>query len=134
MVRIENALDKEIVMYRLGIIEESVCDRDILNTLASYFISQRIENVPEDECPIWHINEYHVSDDTIEMIADILKKYIKETWYCHAFSDEKLFVVLKGKWFEISLKRDETWDEMIEYGLAEAKVERCYLESIPLHV
>lgn len=91
-------------MYRLGIIEESVCDRDILNTLAPYFILQRIENVPEDECPIWHINEYHVSDDTIEMIADILKKYIKETWYCHAFSDEKLFVVLKGKWFEISLK------------------------------
>ena len=134
MVRIENALDKESVMYRLGIIEESVCDRDILNTLAPYFILQRIENVPEDECPIWHINEYHVSDDTIEMIADILKKYIKETWYCHAFSDEKLFVVLKGKWFEISLKRDETWDEMIEYGLAEAKVERCYLESIPLHV
>ena len=121
-------------MYRLGIIEESVCDRDILNTVAPYFISQRIENVPEDECPIWHINEYHVSDDTIEMIADILKKYIKETWYCHAFSDEKLFVVLKGKWFEISLKRDETWDEMIEYGVAEVKVERCYLESIPLHV
>ena len=60
--------------------------------------------------------------------------WIKETWYCHAFSSEKLFVVLKGKWFEISLKRDETWDEMIEYGVVHANVERRYLETIPLHI
>ncbi len=36
---------------------------------------------------------------------------MKENWYCHAFSDEKLLVVLKEKWFEISLVRDETWDD-----------------------
>ena len=91
-------------MYRLGIIEESVDDKKILCGLTPYFISQRMENVPEDECPIWHINE------------------------------EKLFVILTGKWFQIALKRDETWNEMIEYGVGEAQVERGYLETIPLHI
>ena len=81
MVRIGNALEKESEMYRLGIIEESVCDRDILNTLAPYFISQRIENVPEDECPIWHINEYQVADDKITDVVDVLKQHIKKTCY-----------------------------------------------------
>ncbi len=121
-------------MYRLGIIEESIDDRNILSDLAPYFVSQRIENMPEDECPVWHINEYHVPDDRIMGIADVLKQHIKETWYCHAFSDEKMFVVLTGKWFEISLKKDETWDEMIEYGVNTANVDRCYLKTIPLHI
>ena len=39
-------------MLRLGIIEESLENKDILEILKSYFISQYIENVPEDECPI----------------------------------------------------------------------------------
>lgn len=130
LVRIE----VEIVVYRLGIIEESVYDRDILHILTPHFISQRIENVPEDEYPVWHINEYQVAEDKIADVVDVLKQHIKETWYCHAFSSEKLFVVLKGKWFEISLKRDETWNEMIEYGVVHANVERRYLETIPLHI
>ena len=121
-------------MYRLGIIEESIDNKDVLDELATYFVSQRIENVPEDECPVWHINEYHVSDDRIVDIADALKRHIKKTWYCHAFSHEKLLVVLEGKWFAISLVRDETWDEMIEYGVNKANVERGYLETIPLHI
>lgn len=84
-------------MYRLGIIEESIEDRDILHALSPYFISQRIENVPEDECPIWHVNEYQVADNEIEHVADMLKQHIKETWYSHAFNDKSLFVILKGK-------------------------------------
>lgn len=121
-------------MYRLGIIEESIDDKNVLCDLVSYFVAQRIENVPEDEYPIWHINEYQVAEDKIMDVADMLKQQIKETWYCHAFSDEKLLVVLKGRWFEISLIRDETWDEMIEYGAIHANVERRYLETIPLHI
>ncbi len=121
-------------MYRLGIIEESIDDRNILSDLASSFVSQRIEDVPEDEYPVWHVNEYHVAENEITDVVDMLKMHIKETWYCHAFSDEKLLVVLKENWFEISLVRDETWDEMIEYGMCKAKVERTYLETIPLHI
>ena len=49
-------------MYRLGIIEESIDNKNVLCSLASYFVSQRIENVPEDEYPVWHINEYQVAE------------------------------------------------------------------------
>lgn len=121
-------------MFRLGIIEESLEDRKILSTLSSYFVSQRIESVPEDEFPLWHINEYHVDDNEIEGVLDMLKENVKTTWYCHAFSNEKLYVVLKEKWFEISLIKDETWDRMIEYGVERANAERSYLETVPLHI
>jgi len=50
------------------------------------------------------------------------------------FSDSRLFVVLRGKYFAISLQRDDTWNEMIEYGLKIANVESHYLETVPLHV
>ena len=121
-------------MYRLGIIEESLDDKRVLDGLSSCYVSQRMEKVPEDECPIWHINEYHVAEDKMEDFAELLKHHVKETWYCHAFSEKCLIVVLKGRWFAVSLKKDETWDEMIEYGVVHAKVEKEYLETIPLHI
>lgn len=121
-------------MFRLGIIEESLENKDILEILKPYFISQYIENVPEDECPIWHTNEYHVDEDKICEFLEMLKDVLKPTWYIHAFNEEKLYVVLNKKCFEISLHKDETWNEMIEYGVNYAKVERCFLESIPLHI
>lgn len=34
----------------------------------------------------------------------------------------------------LSLNRDYSWNEMIEYGVNEAKVERRFLENVPLHV
>lgn len=121
-------------MYKLGIIEESLEEGKILSTLSPYFISQRIENVPEDEFPAWHINEYHVNNNEIEGLLNMLKEKIKISWYCHAFSNEKLYVAFKGNWFAISLKRDETWDEMLEYGVAIARVEHSYLETVPLYI
>lgn len=121
-------------MYRLGIIEESLENQAVLELLAKYFVSQRIEHVPEDECPIWHTNEYCVPEELLKDILDVLKDSIKKTWYIHAFNDRNLFVVLRGKWFEIPQVRDQLWNEMIEYGVNVAGVERCYLETIPLHV
>jgi len=121
-------------MFRLGIIEESLKNVRTLELVKPYFISQRIENIPEDEYPIWHTNEYRVPDDKLEELLDILKNEVKLTWYIHAFSDSQLFVVLRGKYFAISLQRDDTWDEMIEYGLKTANIDRRFLENVPLHI
>lgn len=121
-------------MFRLGIIEESLKNRQILETLKPYLFLQKIQNNPEDEYPVWHVNEYRIDDKNIIDILEILKEYVKETWYIHAFNQENLYVVLKNKWFRISLSKDETWNEMIEYGVNTAKVERKYLERIPLYV
>lgn len=121
-------------MYRLGIIEESLEHVSILEYVKPFFYFQRIENVLEDECPIWHINEYHVPDEKIKEVLDILKEEVKLTWYIHAFNDNQLFVVLRGSYFAISLKKDETWIDMIEYGVNIANVERSFLENVPLYI
>jgi len=121
-------------MFRLGIIEESLKSKDTLNLVKPYFFSQRIENVSDDEYTTWHINEYHVPDENIEELLNILKEEVKLTWYVHAFNNKKLYVVLPGKFFSISLLRDDTWNEMIEYGVKVANVDRDFLETIPLDV
>lgn len=121
-------------MFRLGVIEESLEHKQILDKLIPFFFSQRIENVPEDIKPVWHTNEYHVPDEKIEFILDFLSNEVKLTWYIHAFSDNQLYVALKGKVFKLSPQKDSTWNEMIEYGVENADVERRFLENIPLHV
>lgn len=121
-------------MFKLGVIEESLKDKQLLQVFKPYIYSQRIENKPEDEYPIWHVNEYHVEDEKIEPLLDLLKDKLRETWYIHAFNENSLYVVLQHKWFKISLHRDDTWEEMINYGISVAKVDRWYLENIPLHI
>ena len=121
-------------MFKLGIIEESLNDKQVLEMLKSDLFSQRAQIVQEDSCPVWHVNEYHIDDGKIHDILDVLADNIKQTWYIHAFSEKVLCVVLCGKWFELSLYRDETWEEMIHYGSTVAKVERQYIENIPLYI
>ena len=121
-------------MYRLGIIEESLNDRNVLKELEPFFISRRTEAVPDDPCPLWHINEYHVPDHKIAAIAERLQMHVMPTWYIHAFSESNLIVVLTDAAFEMSLHRDDTWNKMIAYGERVAHVEHRYLESIPLHI
>ena len=120
-------------MYRLGVIEESLESLDALDVLKPFYISQRLEEVPEDPSPIWHTNEYHVPDSQLIDLLPILEQQVKTTWYIHAFNDEKLIVILRGKSFCISLHRDKTWDAMIVYGQS-SHVENRYLENIQLSV
>ena len=120
-------------MFTLVVIEESLEDLKVSQTLRPYFVNQRISEEPEDEYPIWHVNEYSVPEDDLPNVLTSLKDVIKPTWYAHAFNQEKLYVVLSRKVFQVSLKRDETWNEMIEYGVNCAGVEREYLETISLH-
>ncbi len=79
-------------------------------------------------------NVYRVEEKDIINILSSLKNEIKHTWYIHAFSNDKLFVVLRGKVFELSPCKDSSWDEMIKYGFEVAKVEKYFLENMSLHV
>ena len=63
-------------MFRMGIIEECLENREILKMFEKYFISQRIEHVPEDEYPTWHTNEYHIPEEEIRELLDTLKEQI----------------------------------------------------------
>lgn len=120
-------------MYKLGVIEESLENLETLETLKPYFFSQRIQEVPEDTSPVWHTNEYHVPEEKIADLLPLLERQVKKTWYIHAFNDKVLFVVLKDKFFQISLTKDDSWNDMIAYGKS-VDVESRYLENISLYV
>lgn len=121
-------------MYYLGVIEESLESQEVLEYMKPFLFSQRVDEVPEDEYPLWHVNEYHLKENDLHDLLPNLEKLIKNTWYIHAFNEENLFVILRGKSFKISKRKDNSWNEMIEYGEKYAQVERSYLESIPLHI
>lgn len=120
-------------MYRLGIIEESLASKDVLENLAPYLFAQRVEEVPGDTAPLWHTNEYHVPEAVLAGLLPELEKQVLPTWYIHAFSEEHLLVVLAGRSFSLARERDEGWAEMIAYGES-VQVERRYLENIPLYI
>jgi hypothetical protein len=120
-------------VYKLGVIEESLENLDTLKTLQPYFFSQRIEKVPDDTSPIWHTNEYHIPEENVADLLPLLERQVKKTWYIHAFNDKVLIVILKNKSFQISLTKDDSWNEMIAYGRS-MDVESDYLEHIPLHI
>jgi len=120
-------------MYKLGIIEESLFNRTILHDLAKYLRSQRIEEFPDSVPPVWHICEHHIPDAALAALLPELEKQVRPSWYIHAFNETALFVILHGKSFQISPIKDDSWNNMIAYGLS-VNVERHYLESIPLHV
>ena len=120
-------------MYTLGIIEESLVEKNALDKLKPYLFSQRLEEVLTDEYPLWHVNEYHVPRKEIEEFLPILTESVKYNYYIHAFSDEDLIVILNKRYFRISREKDHSWDAMIEYGVS-IGVERHYLESVPLFV
>jgi len=122
-------------MFKLGVIEESLEHKQqVLNNLRAFFFLQRIENVPDDTESVWHTNEYHIPDEKIEETLQLLTSEVKLTWYIHAFSDKKLYVVLRDKLFEVSLHKDRTWNEMIKYGVEYAQVDAHFLENVPLYV
>lgn len=117
-------------MYKMGIIEESLLHKEVLNQWKNYFYSQRVEEVHDDAEPCWHVSELHIPDFEITKIAETLIYEIKDTWYIHAFNEHILYVFLKNKYFVLPLLKNEEWKEMIEYGIRVANVQLFYLESI----
>ncbi len=104
--------------YICGIIEESLIDKVILIRIKQYLKKTRIEKRLNENPPKWHVNEYHIPAIELDDIIPLLEKTINREWYIHAFNlnDKNLIIIFKEKSFRISLSRDETWDEMIEYG------------------
>jgi len=120
-------------MFRLGVIEESLENPDVLALLRPFLFSRLTAQVPGDACPVWHTNEYRVPDDRMAGLPPVLETAVKPTWYIHAFDENELIVVLRGRSFHVSPHKDATWDAMIAYGVS-VDVDRRYLENIPLDV
>jgi hypothetical protein len=105
-------------LFRCGIIEESLASSASLATLEPYFVSQRTSSMPDEDPPLWHVNEYIIPRLRLFELLPELEREIRKGWYLHAFNVEEdtLVVVLHGRSFTLPTVRDSSWDEMIEYG------------------
>jgi hypothetical protein len=122
-------------MYTCGIIKESLNDISMLSKISVFLFKTRLQKLPDEEPDIWHVNEYHIIESDLISLLPKMIENIKEGWYIHAFNIEanKLYVVLKGKYFVLPTKKDNSWDEMIMYADSVGCEER-WTKNIPLRV
>jgi hypothetical protein len=95
-------------MYTCGIIVESVANTEILQEVAAYFDRERIEQVPAESIPVWHIRQYSVPQDELASLLPKLAAAIKPGWYIHLFNVQGgvLYIVLKGRYSKLPTRRD----------------------------
>jgi hypothetical protein len=128
-------MDEQLIpaSYTGGIIVESLSNPSILDAMSHSLVHERIEQMPFDVEPVWHIREYQIPAIHIADTLLMLERVIKPDWYIHFFNIPAgvLYVVLSGKSFKLPLQRDDRWEPMITYGLT-VGVERRWTENIPV--
>lgn len=119
--------------YTCGIIVESIGDPNTLEAIRAWLVHERIDEMPIEEEPVWHIREYRGPANQLERTIQMLESSIKPGWYIHLFNTagQVLYVVLHGKSFRLPLQRDERWEPMIAYALT-VGVDRKWTENIPV--
>ena len=123
------------ILFRCGVIQESLASTRPLLKLKPYFVRSRKESMPNENPPEWNVNEYLIPYKDLVDVLPWIEADIKEAWYAHAFNTEEdvLFVVLHGRSFRLPTIRDSRWDAMVEYG----KCVGCdpkWTENVPLSV
>ena len=66
-------------MYRMGIIAESLCHKELIDEWSDNIVNEKIQEVSDDEEPIWHTYELHSLESEIEKVIELLKYEVKET-------------------------------------------------------
>ena len=114
-------------MY-FGVVEtESLKDPSVLKSLN--VIKEIVENHPEANEKIWHVNILKVGDNKIEDVINNIYKVMKKGWFSIFWNDEKVYTVLLNKTFK--LKKDywksSDFNEFKNYAI-ENEVEEFYLD------
>jgi hypothetical protein len=110
-------------MYRGEIIEESLCDRSILND--ARIVSAEIEAVtPGHRTPWlqqWTIDTVEIEDKAIKAFVRKLQKSIETehaSWFADFRGIQDHYIVFPGKIFFIDHRRNDTYTEAAAYGVA----------------
>lgn len=97
--------------YKGAIVEESLEDNRIINSLNISKIRISSEKKQEDR---WHIYNVDVSEKDIENLS----KMIKNRWYMHFWKGREVIAIFKGKKFRFNYDDKSTWKPAVEYGLS----------------
>jgi hypothetical protein len=99
-------------MFRGIIVEESLADNRILNTLKIEKI--RITGHPKKE-DRWHMYQVEIGSEEIEC----LKEQMLDGWYSHFWNGDNVIAIFsQGKSFEFKYSDKSTWETVVQYGLS----------------
>jgi len=116
------------------IIVESLQNTDDLKIIQQFIIKERTREMPDEKISHWNIYRYRLPRDEVMRITPLLERSLSdEEWYIHFFNEQQneMFVILKGRTFHLPKIKDESWNEMINYGES-IGVSRRWTESIPI--
>ena len=99
-------------MYTGTIIEESLIDNRIVNTL--HIVSVHISN-DANPAERWHLYTVQVTRDDIARLAPAIRP---GTWYMHFWRGNDIIAVFRDATFEFKLDQKSTWQPAIDHGLA----------------
>ena len=110
-------------MYRGTIIEESLKDRSVLDSVR--IIGTEIESVtPSHKTPWlkeWTLDEVEIDDNAIKAFARKIQAIMEtehKSWFADFKGEQDHYVVFPGKIFYIDHRRNDSYDEAIAYGVA----------------
>jgi len=89
--------------------------------------------MPSEPEKVWNIKRYCIpKDNLINILPNLETAFVNGEWYIHFFSENsnELIVILKDKSFFISKEKDDSWNDMIEYG-EKVGCGRRWTENIP---
>lgn len=97
--------------YQGVVVEESLADNRIINSLEITKVTVTDENNPIER---WHIYEVLVTQEDIERLS----QDIKPGWYMHFWLGREVIVVFSGRQFELNYDDQVSWQPAIDYGLS----------------
>ncbi len=110
-------------MYRGEIIEESLRDRSVLDSVR--IISAEIEAVTSEHrtpwLQQWTIDTVEIEDGAIKAFVRKLQKAIEtehSSWFADFKGAQDHYIVFPGKIFFIDHRRNDTYTEAVAYGVA----------------
>ena len=110
-------------MYRGEIIEESLKDRSIIDSVR--IVSAEIENVtPSHRTPWlkqWTITTVEIEDGATKGFTRKIQAAMETehpSWFADFKGDKDHYVVFPGKIFFVDHRRNDTYTEAVAYGVA----------------
>lgn len=116
------------------IILESLIDSSVLESFKAFLVSARTANVENFDPAHWNIHRYRIPNHEVLRLLPLIENNLdKNQWYIHFYSENenRMYVTLSGKTFQLPKFRDTSWDEMILYG-EKVGVGRRWTENIPV--
>jgi len=110
-------------MYRGTIIEESLKDRSVLDTVR--ILGTEIESVtPGHKTPWleqWTLHEVEIDDGAIKSFVRKVQNAIEtehKSWFADFRGEQDHYIVFPGKIFFVDHRRNDSYNEAIAYGVA----------------